>query len=630
MFKKFDTVKFIKDNLKELSFFETLKKLYETVYINSYTRLLNESYIEFKEQYDELFLLFPKKDFKYFNLYFSNKLNKCPVCGKYCIKETCSKECSKKYNYTYKEFDNYLKENDFETSLRMLLESHGANNFTKNISKLYFLYKEDFDTLLKKIGSEDLTYINLYLQDKLCKCKICGKTIKKPRIYCSYECENKGKDFDKINSKKDYILIGKNISKSLKDVDFEKAWEKRKKTRLEKYGNENYTNIEKARQTCLEKYGKESYFSTDEFKKYISKNYNAKSEEEKNLIHQKRIKTNLKKYGNTNNAWKHFKNIENFNKNFIEKKFICDGILDIENYSKYFGIHATTAYYYLRKWNIKYRKHSISLSEIKLFKWIPIENKIANTRKIITPYELDIYLPDYNLAIEYDGIYYHSDKKSDYHLMKTNLCNSKGIQLFHIFDFDNLDIWKSIILNKLKMNNKIQARKCIIKELEYSKVKNFLNDNHLQGACISSINLGLYYNEELVEVMTFSKPRFDKNYDYELIRLCTKKFNYVTGGASKLFNYFKKKYNGTIISYANKRFSNGNIYETLGFKKIKESKPNYWYVRDGEVLSRYKCQKHKLEDLLEDYNPELSEFDNMSNNGYLRIYDCGNIVYKYV
>ena len=238
-------------------------------------------------------------------------------------------------------------------------------------------------------------------------------------------------------------------------------------------------------------------------------------------------------------------------------------------------------------------------------------------------------MPDFKLAIEYNGYYWHSKKDKNYHLNKTELCNEKGIQLLHIFDFDDLDIWKSIISNKLGLNTKIYARKCIIKELEYKEVKDFLNTNHLQGTCPSKINLGLFYNGELVEVMTFGKPRFNKKYDYELLRLCTKKYSNVIGGASKLLKYFKEKYNGSIISYANRRFSNGNIYKQLGFKELKKTEPNYWYVNEDEILSRYQCQKHKLKNILEDFKPELSESENMTNNGYFRIYDCGNIVYEF-
>ena len=129
--------------------------------------------------------------------------------------------------------------------------------------------------------------------------------------------------------------------------------------------------------------------------------------------------------------------------------------------------------------------------------------------------------------------------------------------------------------------NKIYARKCIIKEVDNNIAKQFLDSNHLQeGKYIGKIRLGLYYNDILVSIMTFAKPRFNKNYDYELIRFCNLIDTNVIGAASKLLSYFRKTYKGSIISYANRRFSNGKLYETLGFNLLNETEPNYFYI-DG-------------------------------------------------
>ena len=129
--------------------------------------------------------------------------------------------------------------------------------------------------------------------------------------------------------------------------------------------------------------------------------------------------------------------------------------------------------------------------------------------------------------------------------------------------------------------------------------------------------------------MNVTKISQTHNFDNDIIRLCTLKYHYVAGGASKLFKYFKLKYNpGSIISYANRRFSNGSIYNLLGFKLKGTTNPNY-YIKGNQVLSRYKCQKHKLKDLLENYDDNLSEYQNMINNGYVRLFDCGNLVFQY-
>ena len=212
-------------------------------------------------------------------------------------------------------------------------------------------------------------------------------------------------------------------------------------------------------------------------------------------------------------------------------------------------------------------------------------------------------------------------------------CESKGIQLFNIFEHEDLDLWLSMINTKLNLNKKIYARKCIIKELKSQETKEFLDYNHIQGYISSKVNLGLYFEDELVSVMTFSKPRFNKNYEYELIRFCSKRNTSVIGGASKLWKYFVTKYNPkSVISYANRRFSNGEIYSKLGFELIGKTEPNYFYFKMSttQLYSRVKFQKHKLSKLLDNFNPELSETENMFNNNYRRIFDCGNLKYLYI
>jgi len=145
-----------------------------------------------------------------------------------------------------------------------------------------------------------------------------------------------------------------------------------------------------------------------------------------------------------------------------------------------------------------------------------IKNIITSDRSVIHPYELDIYLPDHNLAIEYNGKWFHDETYKDkhYHLMKTNLCNNENIQLIHIFD-DEWEFKKDIVKNRLKhilgLNDKhIYARKCIVKEINTKEAKEFCEQYHIQGYGVSRVKLGLYYNNELVSVMTFSKPSVSK------------------------------------------------------------------------------------------------------------------------
>jgi hypothetical protein len=276
---------------------------------------------------------------------------------------------------------------------------------------------------------------------------------------------------------------------------------------------------------------------------------------------------------------------------------------------------------------------------------------LHNSKSIIHPLELDVYDDLNSFAVEYNGILTHSYGKSTlnycdmdyinkaenktYHLNKTELCEEKNIHLFHIFENEWLDpvkkeIWKSKIRSKQGLHNKIHARKCSIKEIDSRTAKAFLEENHLQGYSNASVKIGLYYEDELVSVMTLGKSRFSKKYQWELIRMASKKNITVVGGAGKLLKYFERQYDPeSLISYANRRWSQGGVYETLGFDFSHCTKPNYFYFEKGSYVleSRIKFQKHKLKDILEDFDESLSEEENMFNNWYRRIYDCGNKVY---
>ena len=252
---------------------------------------------------------------------------------------------------------------------------------------------------------------------------------------------------------------------------------------------------------------------------------------------------------------------------------------------------------------------------------------------MIKPLEIDIYLPEYNLAIEYNGSYWHSSKLKDkfYHLNKTKLCRDKEIDLIHIFEYEWTDfrkqcIIKDIILNKIGRSKTIYARKCIIKEVSIKDKNNFLEDNHLKGKDKSKIKLGLYYNDELVQIVTFGKPRFNKKYDWELIRSCTLSGYHVIGGFSKLIKFFSKNNSINVISYCDLAKFNGNGYLKTGFKHINNSDPNYVWIKCTDILSRYKTMKHKLNLILSNFNSDLTEDENMSINGWLKVYDCGNQV----
>lgn len=253
------------------------------------------------------------------------------------------------------------------------------------------------------------------------------------------------------------------------------------------------------------------------------------------------------------------------------------------------------------------------------------------TKKEISPYEIDLYCPDYKIGIEINGNLYHSfsedmaphcdGKDKFYHTRKSRIAEEKGIFLFHIFEYELLDERKKeIVVSQLrnlfmKNNRKIYARDCTIKDVSTTEKSIFLSNNHRQKNDNSSVRLGLYYGEELVSLMTFGKPRFNKKYKWELLRFCSKVDTTVVGGASKLFKYFLDKYDGSIISYSDNAKTFGNLYKILGFSFLRYSDPNYvWCNSNNNIKTRYQCQMK-------------DEVKKMRELGYWRIYDCGNKVW---
>ena len=263
-------------------------------------------------------------------------------------------------------------------------------------------------------------------------------------------------------------------------------------------------------------------------------------------------------------------------------------------------------------------------------------NFIEKDRTILKPKELDFYFPEHNLAIELNGMYWHSElqgRGKKYHLNKFQMCKDKNIRLLQFWDYEWINK-QPIILSKIKvtlgLGDKIAARKCKVQEIPSQQAREFLNINHLQGSHNSTINLGLIYNNEIVEVMSFSKSRFSKKYEYELTRLCSIQNTTIVGGVNKLLSYFIKKYNpNSIISYCDLRYGSGAFYEKLGFTYSHRANPNYFYFKPNTLItySRQSFQKHKLKDKLETFDPDLTEWENMQNNGYDRIWDCGNDVW---
>lgn len=258
---------------------------------------------------------------------------------------------------------------------------------------------------------------------------------------------------------------------------------------------------------------------------------------------------------------------------------------------------------------------------------------IKHDRQVLQGNELDIYIPSKKIAIEFNGNYWHSTifKDRKYHQNKTIKCIKNGIHLIHIFEYewkDNLkqEIIKQILDNLLCSNNVIFARNTEVKTVTNKDAEGFLIKNHLQAYVASSINIGLYYKDELIGIMTFGKPRFNSDYEYELLRLAFKGSTTVVGGAEKMFKHFIDEIKPiSILSYCNLSKFVGNIYIKLGFSRVSLTEPNYvWVNSNNEVLTRYTTTKKHLKEIgFDSYGDTEDEI--MENLGYYKIYDSGNL-----
>jgi hypothetical protein len=426
----------------------------------------------------------------------------------------------------------------------------------------------------------------------------------------------------------------------------EEIKDKVKNTNTKKYGVEypmqNEEILNKAKSTMIEKHGYDNPLKVEEFKNKIKETnlerygveYPLQNEFVKNKV-KKKIKDRMVPLIHERLKEKDIEILDDYDiqrkGENIEYSFIC------KKCNSEFKSHLHSHIPLCPVCNPKYS----SVGEMEIADFIRSLNLeiITNDRTILKGKELDIFISEKNIAIEYNGLYWHSElsggKEKDYHEKKTQKCREKGIDLIHVFSDEWIfkkDIVKSILLNKLGLNEKrIYARKCIVKEIKSSDAIIFYNLNHIQGGINSSVNLGLFFENEMISVMSFSKSRFEKD-TTELTRFASKKGCSVVGGFGKLFKHYINNYKfNEITTYADIRFFDGNVYERNGFKFSHQSQPNYYYL-DSDYNYRYsriKFQKYKLADLLENFDEDKTEWENMIKNGFDRIWDCGNLKFNF-
>lgn len=452
-------------------------------------------------------------------------------------------------------------------------------------------------------------------------------------------------------------------------------------SRIEKYGSlENFQKIyhKNLSEACKEKWKNEEYrnnisekvkesWENEEHRENVSKSVKASWD---NLSEEEREKRSLNiKEGGKESVLKRKKDVEILKRELCkEQPFYtlfeameyfncCDSF--IENTAKKLNIEP------LRKLGCTFysEEQMQKIMAEKSFKGYSEEEKelldfvkniyggqiIENDRKVLGGKELDIYLQDEKLAFEFDGLYWHSDrvhlkkgeipdetqKKAAMNLQlnKTLLCEKQGIRLIHIFEDDwvfQKEKIKNLIKNSLGFAKSIYARKCIVKEIDNETYKNFLLNYHLQNYSMADLRLGLFYENELVECIGI-RTKGNHVKEPELVRLCTKAGFRVVGGFSKLLAHSGMN---CMTSYIDRSTFDGKGYYAVGFAKVRENKPTYFYVKTYFREPRYhymrKCIEKKFnEGILEYWNPKETEEVNMYKNGYSRIWDCGTIVVRW-
>jgi ribosomal protein S16 len=423
-----------------------------------------------------------------------------------------------------------------------------------------------------------------------------------------------------------YAMLSDNIKKKTKEYFIEKLGvdnpsklkrvrEKAEKTMMDKWGVKHALQkkefLEKLQNTNLLKYGVKNFSSSDIYRKKLSLTIFKKNE----------VLINSEKYTLLNSD-----NLE-----FLIRCKSCSQDFKIQR----------------QLW-----RNRIKNSEDICLVCNPIINGTSKEEKNILNYikeiydgeiienfrmegkEIDIYLPNLKVGFEYNGLYWHSEinKNRSYHRDKLTFFNSFGIDIIQIWEDDWLyrgDIIKSMILNKLNKSSRLFARNCSVSILSNNiLLKEFIEENHIQGFVGSKVKLGLFHKDELVSVMTFGNLRkslgsSSKDKKWELLRFCNKKGISVVGGASKLFKFFIDNYQvDEVISYSLNSYSNGNLYKKLNFIYLNDTEINYFWCKNGIRYHRFNFRKDKLVKEGEDINK--TEVEIMYGRSYFRIFDCGS------
>lgn len=620
--------------------------------------------------------------------------SKCIVCGKEFkinykpssrlseIRQTCSNECLSKYRSENNPFsDPEVRERIKET----MKEKYGVEHAAQDRTIQAKMHK----TMLEKYGVE-YAMQNKELRDKIKQTNqekygadwaLQSDSIKE-KLQSTFQERYGVNNAMQIPGMKEHFMdrykeeTGYNAPMQNPEVK-----EKSRQFYQDNYGVDHVSQTQefkdKFRATSLKNYGTENPMQSEEVKakvretslhRYGSTNFLA-SEQGRKLIKERMEKIYGKPWHSQTAQWKEQMIIQCSN---LPKwmEFTNDPVKYLEeNYKKKpkyrelsrdLGVPPSTVNDFVVRRGL--RDHvEISTSymeeEVKEFlESLEVTVELHN-RKLIAPLEIDLFLPEYNVGIEcnptatHNSSFYFMDNEDcnkidyKYHQNKTEMCEKKGIFLFHIFGYEwehRQDVIKSMLRNIVSKNeNIIYARKCIVKEVDWEQSMQFLETNHRQGSASSPVRLGLYYNDELVSLMTFGKMRSgvgtgleDLSNCWELVRFCSNLNTSVVGGASKLFNYFLNlQHPHRIRSFSDRAHTSGKLYSKLKFVEINRSDPGYVWVdiKTDKAYNRVNAQKQNIQRFLNDDSIDLTQTEAqiMEDHGFARVFDSGTITWEW-
>ena len=299
----------------------------------------------------------------------------------------------------------------------------------------------------------------------------------------------------------------------------------------------------------------------------------------------------------------------------------------IDRYGVDYGVMLSTA-----------NKHRISLVN-KQFAALLADNGIECDFEFPLGGKLyDIVIPDQKILIEIDPTYTHnavgnhwapSGLDEDYHKKKSEIATEAGYHCIHVFDWDD---WNDVIQLIKEPSITINADDCVVYKLKHQAAQEFLSANSTQPIYSEEIvELGIVKDDEILQVMTFGRPRYDKSHTAELLRLCTKSGCIVVGGAEKLFK-FATDYMciDDIISYCDLSKFSGDVYKRLGMTLARVTPPQKVWSKNSDKITDNLLRQRGFDQLFKtNYGKGTSNEALMLASGWLPVYDCGQAVYTY-